>query len=300
MIPFIDLDMETIINASMNESEEYKQKIQSTANEINKICDENESNFRLPGFHQAFGSTEIGRYVHQKDFIEQAATQPITIQQSKPMLQCTPVNVVPNGLSSPKTKSRCNKRIKTPTEPSRPPCWNYEPESVDSTVCTTQLNGSYYKRKDMRRTKPGQNSENSSTMGFYQADEYYNCSSPYYGGCSDYPNCEYYRYQQNSQYQNYNTQSYNSHSNYNGYNYSEEHSQRLSYGSSSMPYNHNQNWRGERFFPYGEQFPYRYRQSNSSPYMYQQYVPQNQHVQSQQSYNYGYNSYPAVPNYNYF
>lgn len=292
--------METIINAPVNENEEYKQKIQSTANEINKICDENESNFRLPGFHQAFGSTEIGRYVHQKDFIEQAATQPIIMHQSKPiMLQCNTMNGVPNGLSSPKTKSRCNKRIKTPTEAPRTPCWNYEHEPADSTV-RTPPNGGYYNRKDMRRTKTGPNSENTTT-GFYPGDEYYNCSSPYYGGCTDYQNCEYYRYQQNSQYQNYNAPSYNTHSNYNnGYNYTEEHSQRLSYGSPTAPYSHNQNWRGERFFPYGEQYSYRYRQNNSSPYMYQQFVSQSQHMQSQQSYNYGYNSYPPVPNYNYF
>ncbi|XP_065201799.1 uncharacterized protein LOC135832466 isoform X2 [Planococcus citri] len=321
LLPYIDLDMETIINAPVNENEEYKQKLQSTANEINKICDENESNFRLPGFHQAFGSTEIGRYVHQKDFIEQTATQSIIMHQSKTlMLQCqTTINGVPNGLSSPKAKSRgCSKRIKTPMETNATrlaPCWNYEHETDSPAVVCTPPNGGYYKRKDMRRAKPNQNCENGSSVGgYYAADEYYNnCPSPYYGGCSDYPNCEYYRYQQNShshshshshsQYQNYNNSaSYNTHSNYNMNNYTEEHSQRLSsYGSaSSMSYSHNQNWRGERFFPYAEQFQsYRYRQGSSSPY-YQQFVSSNQHIQSQQSFNYGYNSYPPVPNYNYF
>lgn len=326
----------------MNENEEYKQRILTTANEINKICDENESNFRLPGFHQAFGSTEIGRFVHQKDFIEQTAQQPTAAAVSTAPILVNPGKSivlpcmspgsgsnsspgVPNGVGSPKMKSRCNKRLKVPPLPPPPPprspaeysrnaCWE-----ADSSVCSSPSNSNYYKRKDVRRTKGGQSMESCLATPYCSVDDYYNCSSSlssasYYGGCSDYSNCDYYRYQQNSS--QYHQNGYassssafsNTNSGYNNsYGYAEyEHNQRLyPPPSAAMSFSH-QNWRGgERFFPYNEQpFPYRYgRQMNSSSYMYQQFASSSQHhlPPSQQSYNsYGYNSYPPVPHYNYF
>lgn len=389
LLPFINLDVDTIINAPAEvaihgeakledvDEQDLKQKIQQlTADELRALCEDSESGFRLPGFHQAFGSTEIGRYVHPKDFIEQIESPPIIVPSQLPhplppphlarpgghvaLGSLLPNAALPNGA---KMKARHQKRGKTALPPPPPPaptttsadgrsgCWNYESPTAppDGATCLPN-NGAYYKqRKDMRRQSKGQMAAegqphpayyNGAGVGGASADDYYGCSSSssssYYGGasgggCSDYANCEYYRYQQGSQYSGYpsspasaSCSSYSSlhsgHSGYSAYNgYPDEHCQRLqpyagscaspagaSYGATSS--HHGQGWRGERFFPYGEQFPYgRYKQNGgSSSYngAYQNYSAgsQSQYLSSaQQSYqNYGYNSHPPVPNYNYF
>lgn len=371
LLPFINLDVDTLINAAEvvgvpNDTKlediddnDLKQKIQQlTADELRALCEDSESGFRLPGFHQAFGSTEIGRYVHPKDFIEQIASPPIIpasqLQPHPAALRPTGSNVLngpghhPNGA---KMKSRYQKRGKAALPPPAPPlpaptaedsrnsCWNYEspPAPPDGTTCLPN-NGTYYKqRKDLRRSKSGPMAADTTMPhpAYYNgsgtmassvaagAEEYY-CSSSYYGSCADYTNCEYYRYQQSSQYpSNYpaspvSCSSY-SHSGYGSYNsYTDEHCQRLqpynscasapaaTYMAGSGSGHHGQGWRGERFFPYGDQFPYgRYKQNGgSSPYnsVYQNYVgSQSQYLQSAQQYqSYGYNAHPPVPNYNYF
>ncbi|XKL65185.1 hypothetical protein PGB90_005271 [Kerria lacca] len=213
LLSFIDLDMETIINTPVNENE-CNRKIRTTANEIHKICDENESNFRLPGFHQAFGSTEIGRFVHQKDFIEQIASQPtpliyrnkatlVTNNSSNSRTSCgsdsnsgnasvslnslTGLNNIAN-LNNSKMKPRYNKRIKAPPleGAERNVCWKYEGTECDHSVCATTANSIYCNRKDLRRAK-NQVSVNSSILGYCGSDEHYvSCSSPSSSSSSPY------------------------------------------------------------------------------------------------------------------
>lgn len=383
MLPFINLDVDTIINAAPAEvalhadtklegvdEHELKQKIQQlTADEVRALCDDTESGFRLPGFHQAFGSTEIGRYVHPKDFIEQIESPPIIMPPAqlphplpphlaRPGGHLSPANGGPTAPNGAKMKSqRHPKRSKTALPPPPPPlpastdsrtaCWNYEQPTAppDGATCLPN-NGAYYKpRKEMRRPpKLASDGTAQSHPAYYNgatsgADDYYGCSSSsYYGGagnCADYANCEYFRYQQSSQYSaNYpsspassSCSSYSgvhsAHSAYGAYNgYADDHCQRLqpyggacgspaaSYGSAGAAH-HGQGWRGERFFPYGDQFPYsRYKQNgagSASAYngVYQNYGgagSQAQYLQSaQQSYQgYGYNSHPPVSNYSYF
>lgn len=385
LLPFINLDVDAIINAPVEvalhahtkledvDENELKQKMQQlTADEVRALCEDSESGFRLPGFHQAFGSTEIGRYVHPKDFIEQIESPPLIVPAQLPHPLPPPhlarpgghlTSTLPNGA---KMKSlRHQKRSKTALPPPPPPlpaattsdsgrtaCWNYESPAAppDGSTCLPN-NGAYYKqRKDMRRPAKSQMVTEGGGQphpAYYNgvatgvgagADDYYGCSSSsYYGGagsCSDYANCEYFRYQQGSQYpSNYpsspassSCSSYSSvhsgNSGYSAYNgYADDHCQRLqpygascgspaaSFGSAGSSSHHSQGWRGERFFPYGDQFPYnRYKQNGggSSSYngVYQNYGAgsQGQYLPStQQSYpGYGYNSHPPVPNYSYF